>query len=60
MILSGTMHKLNGVYTLILMQPFILKLMIAFNKVVSHFAVSISNKIMLKSKQNVAVFVCIC
>ena len=30
--------------------------MIAFNKVVSHFAVSISNKIMLKSKQNVAVF----
>ena len=59
MILSGTMHKLSGVYTLILIQSFILKLMFAFKKVVSHFALVRSNKATLKAK-NVALLVCIC
>ena len=45
------MYKLHGVYTLILIQSFILKLIFAFNKVVSHFAVVTRNKITLKVKK---------
>ena len=56
MILSGTMHKLHGVYTLILIQSFILKLMFAFNKIVSRFALATSNKITLKVKKMLLFF----
>ena len=56
MILSGTTHKLHGVYTLILIQSFILKLMFAFNKIVSRFALATSNKITLKVKKNCCFF----
>ena len=56
MILSGTMHKLHEVYTLILIQSFIVKLMFAFNKVVSRFALATSNKITLKVKKNCSFF----
>ena len=56
MTLSGTMHKLHGVYTLILIQSFILKLMFAFNKIVSRFALATSNKITLKVKKKCCFF----
>ena len=56
MILSGTMHKLHGVYALILIQSFIVKLLFALNKVVSRFAVATSNKITLKVKKKLFFF----
>ena len=53
MILSGTMHKLHRVYTLIFIQTFIPKLMFPLNKAVIYFAVVTINKITWEVK-NVA------